>query len=291
MAWSNGGYSDDPSNPDYGTHDWIAQHALDWLPDAEKWYILDNFAGYLYGTELPDNRQAPDGIGDTSLHHVYFNSNKELTDDTAAQRAMTEFNNTRNKLEAQDFKNAAKNAGIMTHYIADMAVFAHVMGVTTDWGKETNHDAFEDGANGYMSSYSSAFTGFLVYDGSLLEASAYKATVMLAYETTFDNMTYTAVWMDQNYDWNNPRFMDRVGELLNFAVNYIADVLHTLSVQAGLDGSPPSENPPPPSPPAPPPSVLLWLIGAAVATIAILVVVGLMRGRPRRPRGRLVRLF
>ena len=29
LAWSNGGYSDDPSNPNYGTHDWIAEHALD----------------------------------------------------------------------------------------------------------------------------------------------------------------------------------------------------------------------------------------------------------------------
>jgi uncharacterized protein YceK len=28
LAWSNGGYSADPATPDYGTHDWIAQHAL-----------------------------------------------------------------------------------------------------------------------------------------------------------------------------------------------------------------------------------------------------------------------
>src|SRR3989337_2173861 len=44
LAWSNGGYSDEPSNPDYGTHDWIAQHALDWLPTEEKQYILDYLA-------------------------------------------------------------------------------------------------------------------------------------------------------------------------------------------------------------------------------------------------------
>jgi len=50
-AWSNGGYSEDPSNPDYGTHDWIAQHALEWLPASEKQYIEDNLAVYLYGTE------------------------------------------------------------------------------------------------------------------------------------------------------------------------------------------------------------------------------------------------
>jgi hypothetical protein len=45
-AYSNGGYSADPSNPDYGTHDYIAQHALDWLPMNEKRYIA------------PDEREA-----------------------------------------------------------------------------------------------------------------------------------------------------------------------------------------------------------------------------------------
>jgi hypothetical protein len=44
LAYSNGGYSADPSNPDYGTHDYIAQHALDFLPMNEKRYILDNFS-------------------------------------------------------------------------------------------------------------------------------------------------------------------------------------------------------------------------------------------------------
>jgi hypothetical protein len=29
-GWSNGGFSSDPNNPAYGTHDWIAQHVLDW---------------------------------------------------------------------------------------------------------------------------------------------------------------------------------------------------------------------------------------------------------------------
>lgn len=43
-GWSNGGFSTDPSNPNYGPHDWIAQHALDWLPDGEKEYVLSNLA-------------------------------------------------------------------------------------------------------------------------------------------------------------------------------------------------------------------------------------------------------
>jgi hypothetical protein len=35
-GWSNGGYSSNLSDPDYGTHDWIAQHALDWLTSDEQ---------------------------------------------------------------------------------------------------------------------------------------------------------------------------------------------------------------------------------------------------------------
>src|SRR5512134_2582410 len=73
-SWSNGGYSVNPTSPAYGTHDWIAHHALDWLSTQQKQFIVNNFASYLYGTELPDNGNAPDGIGDTTKHHVYFSA-------------------------------------------------------------------------------------------------------------------------------------------------------------------------------------------------------------------------
>jgi hypothetical protein len=46
-AWSNGGKSSDPANPNYGTHYWIAQHALDLLPQNEKYFIVDNRNSYL----------------------------------------------------------------------------------------------------------------------------------------------------------------------------------------------------------------------------------------------------
>jgi len=297
LAWSNGGYSSDPLNPDYGTHDWIAEHALEWLPDTEKRYILNNLAFYLYGTELPDNGQAPDGIGDTALHHIYFDSFGYLRDDTAAVRAMTEFNNTLNKLKSgrYTYTNVVKNAGVMTHYIADMAVFAHVMGSGTDWGQETHHSDYEDYVNRYTSNYNSTFNAFLVFDG-ISEISAYEAAINLAHDTTFDNATYTAVWMDQNYNWSNPTFVKRVGESLNLAVNYITDVLHTLYLKSEIGVSPPSQ---PPSTPSSPPSYLptfppvtipLWTIGAAIAVIALIVVLALTRSRPRQPRSKLIRL-
>jgi len=116
-AWSNGGFSSDPSHPKYGTHDWIAQRALDWLPDEEKQFILGNLNLYLYGTELPDKGKALGGIGDTT---------------------------------------------------------------------------FDSSGEGL-----------------------------------------TCVWMDRNYDWSNPTFRNRCGESLNLAVNYLADLLHTLWLEAG----------------------------------------------------------
>ena len=107
-AWSNGGYSADPSNPDYGTHDWIAEHALDWLPSNEKQYILNNLQDYLYGTELPDNGGAPDGIGDSFNHHVYYYSSGNLQDDISATRAQQEYDDVINHLNGGNDALAAK---------------------------------------------------------------------------------------------------------------------------------------------------------------------------------------
>jgi len=231
-AWGNGGYSDDPSNPDYGTHDWIAQHALDWLPSNEKEFILNNLATYLYGTELPDNGQASDGIGDTAKHHIYYFSNGTLQDDSSAVRASEEYSIALSYLKANDFANAAKHAGIMTHYIADMAVFGHVMGSSTDWGAEQHHSDYSDYENYVNSrtdSYNDDFNTYLSYDGSLNIITAHNAAKNLANDTTFDvDGDLTCVWMDQHYDWNNPVFKNRCGKSLNLAVNYLTDVLHTL---------------------------------------------------------------
>jgi hypothetical protein len=232
-GWSNGGYSAYPANPDYGTHDWIAEHALDWLPQQEKQWLLDNKASYLYGTELPDNNQAPDGVGDTTKHHVYYFADGSVQDDAAAVRAGEEYANAVNFFNAGNFEAAAKRLGMVTHYIADMAVFGHVMGASTAWGAETHHSDYEDYVQDRTDSYADDFNGFPVFDGNLGALSAYDAALTLANDTTFDaNGQYTCVWMDQNYNWNDATFKNRSGESLNLAVNLIADVLHTFYAEA-----------------------------------------------------------
>lgn len=229
FGWSNGGYSTDPSNPDYATHDWTAQHALDWLPSEEKQFILDNLAAYLYGTELPDNGEAPDGIGDTVKHHVYYWANGSLQDDSSAFRAWQEYNDALVYLSVSNYSMAAKSAGMMSHYIVDVGVFGHVMGSSTDWGGETHHSDYEGYVETRTSNYSAQFDSYLSFDGSLEQISAYNATLKLAYETTFDtDGGLTCVWMDQHYNWSDPTFKYRAGESLNLAVNILADVFHAL---------------------------------------------------------------
>lgn len=229
-AWSNGGYSTDQFAPEYGTHDWIAQHAVDWLPAQEKQFFIDNLASYLYGTELPDNRNTPEGVGDTTKHHIYFYANHTLQDDASANRAAEEYTKARQLFEAENYSGAAVHLGMMTHYISDMAVFGHTMGTTTMWDAEKHHNDYESYVLTRTRSYISEFDGYLSYDGNLEITSAYDAALMVAYDTTFDPKgIQSCVWMDTNYNWSDPDFKNRCGESLNFATNIIADVLYTFS--------------------------------------------------------------
>ncbi len=254
LGWSNGGYSADPAQPDYGTHDWIAQHALEFLPAQEKQYITDNLASYLYGTELPDNSQASDGIGDTGKHHIYFNADGTMYDNASAQRASQEYEKALAFLGSKDYINASKAAGVMSHYIVDVAVFGHVMGASTPWGSEVNHSKFEDYVTGKTSQYNSTiFSPYLSFDGNLTTITAFNATVNIAYDTTFDtDGDYNCTWINTNYNWTNTAFKERSGESLNFAVNTLADVLHTLYQEANPTASPtPTPTPTPTTTPTP----------------------------------------
>ena len=228
-AWSNGGYSADANNPDYGTHDWIAERALEWIPANEKALILTYRASYLYGTELPDNNQAADGIGDTTLHHVYFFANGSVQDDSAARRARDMQDQAAAALLVQDYALTAKWTGAMTHYIADQAVFGHVMGSATEWGSEQHHSDYEDYVNTRTDTPGEA-TIQVSFDGVLATTSAYDVALSLGRDTTFDlsGAGRTAVWMHQHYNWSDPTFLARAYESINLAVNYVAEAVHAV---------------------------------------------------------------
>ncbi len=242
-AWSNGRYSGDPAHPDYGSHDWIAQHSLDWLPPTEKQFFSDHLTSYLYGTELPDNSGTPDGVGDTTKHHIYFSASGTVADDASAVRARTEYQNAQAAYAAGNMSAAAEHLGMVTHYVGDMAVFGHVMGASTPWGTETHHSDYEDYALTRTEMYNGGeFNAYLAFDGSLLTTSAYDGAVALARDTTFDQgAAQNCTWMDQHYNWSDPAFKGRCGESLNLAVNAVADVMHTFFQQTVIPEFPGAE--------------------------------------------------
>jgi hypothetical protein len=229
-AWNNGGYTEPGNVPNFATHDWIALHAVEWLPTSETWWITQNPDSYLLGTELPDNPNPPLGIGDVVLHHVYFSSPGTVSDDSAASRAQTEYGLAQSFLEAGNCSAAALYAGIMTHYISDCAVFGHVL------SNETHHGDYEDYVETRTNEYpTDDFSIYLAYDGALSPLNAYAATIKVANDTTYGGGSgLSCVWMDTHYNWSDTSFKNRAGESINLATNAIADVLHTLYATASI---------------------------------------------------------
>jgi hypothetical protein len=213
------------------------------LPSNESGWLSGNKSAFLYGTEAPDNSgasfQGHNGYGDTTHHHNYY-SGTTCTDDSAATRAGEEYQKALDALKGDNYALAAWYAGAMTHYIDDVAVWAHVMSGESS----TAHSHYESQVNAVTDDYSSP-TFTVTFDGVLETISAHDASVSLGQNTATDNGgTYTATWMNSNFDtgWSSvsdwsASFKSRTGESLNLAVNTVADVLHTLTVAANATGT------------------------------------------------------
>lgn len=227
LAWGNGGYSSDPSNPDYGIHDWIADKALDMQVLDVAFLRTTYHAEYLYGTEWPDNSS---NFGDTYNHHVYYFKTRAVQENDSAIRAEAMYSQALAYLRCSDLRNAALYIGAMTHYIADVGVFGHTMGAGTDWGAEVHHTSdYEPWFNSHIGSFATP-TGI-----SLFDSSAYDATMGLAYTITFGlDPIKNNTWMDAHYGWLDPVFKSSALASLNESVEAVAGALNHLLTEAAL---------------------------------------------------------
>ena len=254
-AWSNGGYSADPDNPDYGTHDWIADMALNIQTKNVTFLKTTYHAKLLLGTEAPDN---PEYIGDSTNHHVYFSSDHLIEDDVCADRAESLYQIALGNLKSGNYEVAAYDIGAMVHYIADLGVFGHTMGAYTDWGTETHHSDYEAEFEDRLSSLSPP-TGI-----SLGDSDAYDATLDLAEDITFGVGAIKAnTWMDINYDWSDAAFYASAMASLNRSVAAVASAINHLIAEAESSFPPPDPEPPPTAP-QPPQSVVALIRDSGV---------------------------
>lgn len=252
IAWSNGGYSSNPDNPDYGTHDWIADKALAIQTIDTSFLKTTYHARFLLGTEAPDNNAY---IGDSTNHHVYYYSSGALQDGKSAIRASQMYQIALGYLASQDLDDAAYYIGAMTHYVADVGVFGHTMGSGTDWGAEDHHSDYENTIQS-MTGYLSSPTGV-----SLGNSDAYAATLDLANKITFGGgVIMPNIWMDTNYNWEDSTFVTSAMASLNSSVAAVAAVVNRLLVEAGSPSTSPN-----PQAPQPPESLRATVTGAHIS--------------------------
>jgi len=227
-GWSNGGYSADPDNPDYGTHDWIADAALQ--PQMKDVTFLRTTYNSLFilGTEAPDN---PSYIGDTGKHHLYYRSDGTAQDNASAVRAASIYNSALQYLNSNEMDYAAFEIGVMAHYISDVGVFGHTMGSGTDWGSEVHHSDYENGFESRLGSISLPST-------SLGNLTAYDAATGLASTITFGSGTIKSnAWMDTNYNWANSVFEASAMASLYASVAAVAATINHLMIEAASSSS------------------------------------------------------
>lgn len=236
-AWGNGGYSSDQSNPDYGTHDWIAEAALAMQTRDVTFLRTTYHSEFLLGTEAPDN---PAYIGDTTKHHVYFHASHQLQDDICAVRASEIYEIALGYLLAGDRHSAAFDIGVLAHYVSDPGVFGHTMGTYTDWGSEKHHSDYEDEFESMIGSLSPP-AGLPLGD-----SGAYDATLNLGERITFgEGVIQANTWMDTNYSWADGTFVASATASLNESVATVAAVINHLMIEAYPLSSPPQVPQPP----------------------------------------------
>jgi hypothetical protein len=247
-AWYNGSSNDIHYSVEFGSHDWIAHQALLMLPESNRtWYVDEAITYFLQGTEAPDdenlNYYGLMGYGDNYYHHNYYTSDYSTTlpnEDDASLRAQEEYEKAIAALVTNNLNAALFYAGSMCHYIADLAVWGHVI------QNETHHGDFESSANNKMDEPSEAFFT-AEFDGSYDNHTAYEAAFLMGQETMGNgSYIYNAYWMDNNYQpfgfKTQPEtpFDFRVQFLVDMATDLCTDVLYHLFASYTIPYTPPA---------------------------------------------------
>ena len=272
-SWGNGGYSSDPQNPDYGTHDWVADRALA-LVTGDKAFLSTMYrASFLLGTEAPDN---PQMIGDAENHHVYYDSMQLVVEDNSARRARDTFSIAKDLMSDGNLELAAYYAGAMTHYISDLGVFGHTMGSNTVWGAEQHHSDYEAEVG------SRIFSLGPTPPATISPVDPYNVSLELARKITFGSGSIKPnTWMDVHYDWSDPTFVSSADASLFASVYAVASAIQYLvqgqsgtdqPLDDGSDDGPSPDDDASRSEGIPGTAGVLALVAGAVLTSAIAVV-------------------
>ncbi len=237
IAWSNGPAGNATTNtlaecgsPPYATHDWIADHALDLVPDSQKVWLLPYKSMYLLGTEAPDNDDIPAGCGAPNTgyddrrkgHSVDWNdTHTDMVEERAAFRAGEEYDKAEDAFADGDSSAAAFYLGAMAHYIGDVSQYGHTCRC------EDHHGDYESWAKRRTDSFNEGHFESYIQEDGLVRRRPYTAVKRISLAVSRgDGDIMSAEAMDASYSNKDQAYLDNVGESLNVGVNELADVLH-----------------------------------------------------------------
>ncbi len=269
-GFSNGSYADNhisyDFDTDFGTHDWIALNAINFLrsqSDSYDW-LYERLEIVLLGTEAPDNAGVSDilngetveGFGDTSSHHNYYKEDGTYIygeNDSSIRAKEMGGNATYYFLEGK-LDLAAFFIGAMTHYISDLAVFCHVARNNVDpyplTDFDDNHSQYESYIRSRTNNYENLFEFFSLRSFSYGSKSPDETSKSLGWDTYRDpnpseGTVRDAKWMHDNFfaDWaqstasrateSDPikvMYYDRVEESLNNAIQACIYAINRVSI-------------------------------------------------------------
>jgi hypothetical protein len=237
LSWSNGPAGNATTNlvsecsdPPYGTHDWIADHAQALLPDSEAGGIRPHRTMFLLGTEAPDNDAIPVECGAPNTgyddrrrgHSVNWNrAADEMIEDRAASRALQEYDKAVDAFADGDSSATAFYLGAMAHYIGDVSQYGHTCRC------EEHHGDYEDWAKRRTDSFEEGVFERYIQPDNLVRRRPFTAVrrVSLAVAQG-QGALLSAEEMDAHWSNKDQAYIDSVGEALNVVVNELADVLH-----------------------------------------------------------------
>jgi len=270
IAWSNASYAFTSNNYDYeenyGTHDWIADAALNALLNLNqsKWSWLEQRKSiFLVGTEAPDNSAVNmtldgaliEGFGDTTYHHIYFHENGSIAynEDDAAIRAKSCGDLANARIDEEKLDQAAFYLGAMTHYISDMSMYAHVAENNIP-PHNLDFDEHHSNIEGYVKTRTNEYDDkeefFRIFDVNVGNKKPYNAAKDLAWNTYYDPnpsepTVRNAVWLHNNFfswsgittyaqriadsDITHQLYYDRIEQSLNNAMEACASAMNNVS--------------------------------------------------------------
>ncbi len=242
-AWNNGQTGNTATNtaaecsdPPYATHDWIADHAMDLLPDNKKAWLQPHRAIYLIGTEAPDNRTIRPACG--VPHRGY--DDRSQGHSVRWNASATTMTNDRPAVRAQEEYDKAVIASARTSSLTPPSFSARwrTISVTSpryghSWPDETHHSDYQQWAAGLTSSFDAGTFEDAIDGDSLVRRTPYTAARRISRATFTGRPSddiLQAPRMDTLFSTKPQGFIDSVRGSLNLGVNEVADVLHTFFI-------------------------------------------------------------